>query len=114
MHCANNVVIIQTLQLGQIKTLEKVLGLEGHVHDLEQKLAEQDCIVANLVGNNLDHFQDNMWLTAHINSLQTRMVNLEQKLTELGELFLVVMRQSLLEPGTLDAGGDGGDNQDGG
>ena len=53
---ANNVVIIQTSQLGQIKTLEeKVLGLEGWVHNLEQKLAEQDHIIANLVGDNLNH-----------------------------------------------------------
>ena len=55
-----------------------------------------------------------MRLMAHINSLQTRMVNLEQKLKELGELFLVVMGQSLSEQGTSDAGGDDEDNQDGG
>ena len=52
------------------------------------------------MGDNLDHLQDNMRLTAHINSSQTRMANLEQKLTELGELFLVAMRQSSSEAGT--------------
>ena len=41
MHHSNNAVIMQTSQLGQIETLqEKVYGLEGHVHDLEQKLVE--------------------------------------------------------------------------
>ena len=55
-----------------------------------------------------------MRLMAHINSSQTRMANLEQKLTELGELFLMVMGQSLLDQGMLDAGGDDKDNQDGG
>ena len=115
MRRMNNAVIMQTEQLGWIKTLkEKLLALEGHNQDLEHKLAEQDCIIANLVGVNLDHLQDNMRLTAHINSLQTRMANLEQKLTELGELFLAAMRQSLSEAGTSDVGGDNQDNQDGG
>ena len=106
---------MQTEQLGQIKTLEeKVHILEGHTQDLEHKLAEQDCVITNLVGDNLDNLQDNMRLTAHINSSQTRMTNLEQRLTKLGELFLVVMGQSSLDQGTSDAGGDDKDNQDGG
>ena len=52
--------------------------------------------------------------TIHINSSQTRMANLEQKLTELGKLFLVVIGQSSSDQGTLDVGGDNEDNQDGG
>ena len=41
MHCVNNVVIMQTKQLGQIKTLkEKLHALEGHNQDLEHKLAK--------------------------------------------------------------------------
>ena len=72
---------------------------------------EQDCVIANLVGNNLSHLQDNMRLMAHINSSQTRMLNLEQKLTELGELFLAVMGQSSLEQGMSDAGGNNKDDQ---
>ena len=69
MHHANNVVIMQTEQLGWIKTLEEKLhSAEGHVQDLEQTLVEQDCVITNSVGDNLDHLQDNMWLTAHINS----------------------------------------------
>ena len=56
MHCANNAVIMQTEQLGRIKTLEEKLhSAEGCVQELEQKLVEQDCVITNLVGDNLDH-----------------------------------------------------------
>ena len=65
MYHTNNVVIMQMEQLGCIETLEeKVHILEGHTQDLENKLAEQDHVIANLVGDNLDHLQDNMQLTA--------------------------------------------------
>ena len=60
---------MQTEQLGWIETLEEKLhSTEGHVQDLEHKLAEQDHVVTQLVGDNLEHLQDNMQLTAHINS----------------------------------------------
>ena len=115
MHHANNVVIMQAKQLGRIETLEEKLhNLEGCNQGLEHKLAKQDHVIANLVGDNLNHLQDNMRLMAHINSSQTRMANLEQKLTEVGELFLVATGQSLLDQGTLDAGGNNKDDQDGG
>ena len=69
MHHMNNAVIMQTEQLGRIETLEeKLCSSEGHIQDLEHKLAEQDRVVAQLVGDNLDHLQDNMRLTTHINS----------------------------------------------
>ena len=69
MHRMNNAVIMQTKQLGHIETLEEKLhSTEGCIQDLECKLAEQDCIITQLVGDNLDHLQDNMWLTAHINN----------------------------------------------
>ena len=56
MHCANNAVIMQTEQLGRIKTLEEKLhSAEGCVQELEQKLVEQDCVITNLVGDNLNH-----------------------------------------------------------
>ena len=72
MHRMNNTVIMQTKQLGRIKTLEEKLhASEGCVQDLEYKLVEQDCVIANLVGDNLKHLQDNMHLTAHINSMST-------------------------------------------
>ena len=67
MHRANNAVIMQTEQLGHIKALE-------------EKVAEQDHIIAQLMGDNLEHLQDNMHLTAHINSSQERMVQLEHRL----------------------------------
>ena len=69
MHRLNNAVIMQTKQLGQIKALEEELcSSRGKVADLEQRMTEQDRVVAQLVGDNLDHLQDNMRLTAHINS----------------------------------------------
>ena len=68
---ANNAVIMQTLQLGQIEALEEDVCV------LKKKLVKQDHVIANLVGGDLDHLQDNMRLTAHINSSQTRMSNLE-------------------------------------
>ena len=72
MHRVNNAVIVQTKQLGRIETLkEKLHASEGCVQDLEHKLAEQDCVITNLVGDNLKHLQDNMHLTAHINSIST-------------------------------------------
>ena len=98
--------------MGWIEVLEKVCSLKGHTQDLEHKLVEQDHVIANLVDDNLNHLQNNMRLMAHINSLQTRMANLEQKLMELGELFLAAMGQSSLEQGMLDAGGNNEDDQD--
>ena len=60
---------MQTKQLGRIETLEEKLhASKGYVQDLEHKLVEQDCVIANLVGDNLEHLQDNMHLTTHINS----------------------------------------------
>ena len=56
MHCVNNVVIMQTEQLGWIETLkEKLHALEGRNQELKHKLAEQDHVIANLVGDNLNH-----------------------------------------------------------
>ena len=66
MHRSNNAVIMQTEQLGWIEALEE--ASRGKIADLEQKMMEQDRVIAQLVGDNLDHLQDNMRLTAHINS----------------------------------------------
>ena len=69
MHRSNNAVIMQTEQLGQIEALEEELrSSRGKITDLEQKMMEQDRVIAQLVGDNLNHLQDNMRLTAHINS----------------------------------------------
>ena len=69
MHRANNAVIMQTEQLGRIEALEEELrSSKGKLADMEQKMMEQDRIITQLVSDNLDHLQDNMRLTAHINS----------------------------------------------
>ena len=69
MHHANNVVIMQTKQLSWIEALEEELhSSRAKMIEMEQKMTEQDHIITQLVGDNLDHLQDNMWLTTHINS----------------------------------------------
>ena len=89
MHRANNVVIMQTKQLGQIEALEEELrSSRAKMTELEQKMMEQDCIIAQLVGDNLNHLQNNINLTAHINSSQEWMVQLEYRL---GQVRLVLM-----------------------
>ena len=81
MHCANNAVIMQTEQLGWIEALEEELqSSRVKMMEMGQKMTEQDCVIAQLVGDNLDHLQDNMWLTAHINSSQERMAQMEHRL----------------------------------
>ena len=54
MHHVNNAVIMQTKQLGQIKALEEELcSFKVKTEVLEQKVEEQDCMITNLVGDNL-------------------------------------------------------------
>ena len=121
MHCVNNAVIMQTEQLGRIETLkEKLLALEGCNQELERKLEEQDCVISNLVGDNLDHLQDNMCLTAYINSSSERMVQLEHRLGQVGSVLMGMIEGAieregldLLEAGTSDASGDDQDDQGG-
>ena len=124
MHYTNNVVIMQTKQLGRIETLEEKLhASEGHVQDLEHKLAEQDHVIANLVGDNLEHLQDNMCLTAHINSMLTQLTLIEEQLGQVGTLVYGIARGALeglsmegssLGAETSDASGDDWGDQDGG
>ena len=76
---ANNIMVIQMSQLGQID------NLEDQVWILTNKVMEQGHVITNLVSDNLEHLQDNMRLTAHINSSQTRMGNLKHQLEELGD-----------------------------
>ena len=119
----NNVVIMQTEQLGRIETLEEKLhSAEGCVQDLEHKLVEQDCVIANLVGDNLEHLQDNMRLTVHINSTSTRLTLLEEQMGQVGMLVYRMVRGALEGPstegssseaGTLDASGKDRGDQDG-
>ena len=133
MHHTNNVVIMQTEQLGWIEALEEELhSSRAKMTKMEQKMTEQDRVIAQLVGDNLNHLQDNMQLTAHISSSNERLVQMEHRL---GQVRLVVMGllegrlESLIEEEreegmmessssseakTLGASGDGPDNQDGG
>ena len=120
MHRSNNAVIMQTEQLGRIKTLEEELcSSKEKVADMEQKMVEQDQVIAQLVGDNLDHLQDNMRLTTHINSSTERMARMEHRL---GQVVSVVMgflegrMESLMEE-TSESSGSGesdvsGDDQD--
>ena len=92
MHRANNAVIMQTLQLGQIEVLEeKVHTLNRRVQDLKHKLTEQDRVIANLVGDNLDHFQDKMSLRADITRSQETIARLEVWLGQVASLVMGMM-----------------------
>ena len=121
MYCVNNAVIMQTKQLGWIETLEeKLLALEGHNQALEHKLEEQDHVIATLMGDNLEHLQDNMHLTTQINSSSEWMAQLEHQLGQVRSVLMgmiegVIEREgsSLLEAGTSDASGNNQDDQGG-
>ena len=56
--------------------------------EMEQKMTEQYRIIAQLVGDNLNHLQDNMRLTAHINSSNEQLLQMKHRL---GQVGLVVM-----------------------
>ena len=74
MHRVNNAVIMQTEQLGWIEALEEELcSSRVKMEELEQKTMEQGRVIAQLVGDNLEHLQDNMHLTTHITSSSDRM-----------------------------------------
>ena len=78
MHRANNAVIMQTEQLSQIEALEEELrSSRAKMVEMEQRATEQDRVIAQLVGDNLEHLQDNMQLTAHINSSNERLSQME-------------------------------------
>ena len=101
MHRTNNAVIMQTEQLGRIEALEEELqSSKVKMIEMEQKMTEQDRVIAQLVGDNLDHLQDNMRLTAHINSLNKRLLQMEHRLGQVGSVvmgFLEGRLESLME-----------------
>ena len=113
MHRSNNAVIMQTKQLGRIETLEEELrSSKGKLADMEQKMMEQDRVIAQLVGDNLDHLQDNMRLTAHINSSTERMVQMEHQLGQVGSVvmgFLEGRMEAMREEMTESSGSGGSD-----
>ena len=89
MHRSNNAVIMQTEQLGQIEALEEELqSSKAKMVEMEQKMTEQDRVIAQLVGDNLDRLQDNMWLTAHINSSNERLSQMEHRLGQVGSVVM--------------------------
>ena len=89
MHRSNNAVIMQTEQLGRIEALEEELrSSRVKVVEMEQKMTEQDRIIAQLVGDNLYHLQDNMQLTAHINSSNARLSQMEHRLGQVGSVVM--------------------------
>ena len=122
MHRSNNAVIMQTEQLGQIETLEEELrSSRGKMAEMEQRMMEQDRVIAQLVGDNLDHLQDNMRLTAHINSSTERTERIEHRLGQVASVvmgFLEGRMEAMREEmsgssgsGRSDASGDDGDDQ---
>ena len=118
MHRSNNAVIMQTEQLGRIETLEEELrSSKGKLAEMEQKMMEQDRVIAQLVGDNLDHLQDNMRLTAYINSSTERMAQMEHRLGQVGLVvmgFLEGRMEGLLEEGTTSgSSGSGGSDASG-
>ena len=89
MHRSNNVVVMQTEQLGQIKALEEELcSSRAKMVEMEQKVTEQDWVIAQLVSDNLDHLQDNMQLTTHINSSNERLAQMEHRLGQVGSVVM--------------------------
>ena len=116
MHRSNNAVIMQSEQLGRIETLEEELrSSKGKLAEMEQKMMEQDRVIAQLVGDNLDHLQDNMRLTAHINSSTEQMAQMEHRLGQVGSVvmgFLEGRMEGLLE-GTSGSSGSGGSDASG-
>ena len=108
MHHANNAVIMQTEQLGRIEALEEELrSSRAKMAELELKTMEQDQVIAQLVGGNLEHLQDNMRLTAHITSSLDRMGQLEHRLGQVGSV-LMGMIKGQMEGVTLEASGSSG------
>ena len=117
MHRSNNAVIMQTEQLGRIEALEEELrSSRGKVADLEQKMMEQDRVIAQLVGDNLDHLQNNMRLTAHINSSTERAERVEHRLGQVASVmmgFLEGRMESLMEEGSGSSGNEGSESSGG-
>ena len=75
--------------------------------ELELKTTEQDRVITQLVGDNLEHLQDNMRLTAHINSSSDRMAQLEHRLGQVGSV-LMGMIEGQMEGAESEASGSSG------
>ena len=64
-------------------------------------MTEQDWVIVQLVGDNLDHLQDNMRLTTHINSLQERMGQLEHRLGQVRSVLMEMVEGMLEREGLM-------------
>ena len=116
---------MQTEQLGCIKALkEELRSSKVKMVELEQKMMEQDWVITQLVGDNLDHLQDNMRLITHINSSQEQMGQLEHQLGQVRSVLMGMIKGAIeregtmetsdsLEAGTSGASGNDQDNQGG-
>ena len=117
MHRSNNAVVMQTEQLGRIESLEEELrSSRGKMAELEQRMMEQDRVIAQLVGDNLDHLQTNMRLTAHINSSTERAERTEHRLGQVASLTMGLVEGAMegrLEEGTSSSSGSGGSDVSG-
>ena len=114
MHRMNNVVIMQTEQLGRIKALEEELrSSRAKMAELEMKTTEQDRVIAQLVGDNLEHLQDNMRLTAHITSSSDRMAQLEHRLGQVGSVLMGMIEGQMEREATSESSGSGGSDASG-
>ena len=117
MHHANNAVIMQTEQLGRIEALEEELrSSRAKMAELELKTMEQDRVIAQLVGDNIEHLQDNMRLTAHITSSSDLMERLEHRLGQVGSVLMGMIEGAMETSGSSDneesdASGDVQDNR---
>ena len=108
MHRANNAVIMQTEQLGCIEALEEELrSSRAKMAELEVKTTEQDQVITQLVGDNLEHLQDNMCLTAYITSSSDCMAQLEHRLGQVRSV-LMGMIEGQMEGATSEASGSSG------
>ena len=95
---------MQTEQLGQIKALEEEFhSFKVKAEVLEQKVEEQDHVITNLVGDNLEHLQDNMHLTAHINSSQEQMSQMEHWLGQVGSVLMGMIKGAMEGLSSLEA-----------
>ena len=117
MHRSNNAVIMQTEQLGRIEVLEEELrSSRSKMAELEQRMMEQDWVIAQLVGDNLDHLQANARLTTHINSSTERAERMEHRLGQVASLTMGLVEGTMegrLEEGTLSSSGNGGSDASG-
>ena len=108
MHRTNNVVIMQTEQLGRIKALEEELrSSRAKMAELELKTMEQDRVITQLVGDNLEHLQDNMRLTAHITSSSDHMGQLEHRLGQVGSVLMGMIEGVIEREASSSSGSEG-------